>query len=183
MITNVTVFGGSRPNPTEYDAAQRLGHLLAAAGYTVLTGGYIGTMEAVSRGASEAGGHVVGITCEEIEAWRPVKANHWVKEERKVPRLRERLFGLIESCDAAVALPGGPGTLAEIAIMWNHLLTGAILPRPLILIGPGWRAVFETFYRALDEYTPADQRVWLLFADTVESAVEAIQTWQNPVSG
>lgn len=179
-IENVTVFGGSRPNPPEYETAMRLGRLLAGAGYTVLTGGYIGVMEAVSRGAAEAGGYVIGITCDEIENWRPVKANQWVKEERKVPRIRERLFDLIEGCDAAVALPGGPGTLAEIAVMWNHLLAGSILPRPLVLVGAGWREVFETFYRTLDEYTPAEQRKWILFADSVEDAVETLQAWTGP---
>jgi uncharacterized protein (TIGR00730 family) len=183
LIQNVTVFGGSRPAPAEYDNAVRLGGLLAQAGYSVLTGGYIGVMEAVSRGASEAGGHVIGVTCEEIENWRPVKANGWVKEERRVPRLRERIFGLIEGCDAAIALPGGPGTLTEISIMWNHLLTSAILPRPLILVGPGWRKTFETFFRALDEYIPADQRVWLTFVDTAEQAVEAVKSWKSPISG
>jgi uncharacterized protein (TIGR00730 family) len=183
MIRNVTVFGGSRPGADEYDKALRLGRLLAEAGCNVLTGGYIGVMEAVSRGASEAGGHVIGITCEEIENWRPVKANGWVKEERRVPRLRERLFGLIEGCDAAIALPGGPGTLAEIAIMWNHLLTGAILPRPLVLVGNGWRETFETFYRTLGEYTPADQREWLIFVQLPEEAVEAVKAWKNPISG
>ena len=57
----------------------------------MLTGGYIGTMEAVSRGAAEAGGHVIGVTCEEIEAWRPVRVNAWVKEEIRRKTLMERL--------------------------------------------------------------------------------------------
>ena len=71
----VTVFGGSQPGEDSpaYSQAIELGRLLASRGHTVLTGGYIGSMEAVSRGAAEAGGHVVGVTCEEIEAWRPVK--------------------------------------------------------------------------------------------------------------
>jgi uncharacterized protein (TIGR00725 family) len=175
MIKHVTVFGGSRPSQKEYDQALRLGRLLAEAGFAVLTGGYIGVMEAVSRGAAEAGGHVIGVTCEEIENWRPVKANGWLKEERKVARLRDRLFGLIEGCDAAIALPGGPGTLTEIAVMWNHLLTQAILPRKLILVGPGWRETFDAFYRALGEYTPEDQRQWLLFAENVDDAARMLK--------
>jgi len=71
-----------RANPTEPDYAQalHLGKLLGQAGCTVLTGGYIGTMEAVSRGAAENGGHVIGVTCEEIETWRKVRVNRWVKK-------------------------------------------------------------------------------------------------------
>ena len=61
----------------------------------------MGTMEAVSRGAHEAGGHVVGVTCESIETWRPVKMNQWAKEERRNKTLIERLQGLINGCDAA----------------------------------------------------------------------------------
>jgi uncharacterized protein (TIGR00725 family) len=106
---NITIFGGSSPQPgsVPYQNAYNLGQLLAKAGHTVLTGGYIGTMEAVSRGAAEAGGHVVGVTCSEIENWRPTKANAWVTEERIFPTLQDRLHELIFNCDAAMALPGG----------------------------------------------------------------------------
>src|SRR5258706_7067007 len=111
---NISVFGGSQPKEGDaaYVEAQELGKLLAEHGHTVLTGGYIGTMEAVSKGASEAGGHVIGVTCDEIERWRAVKANAWVQEERRYPTVRARLDALIEGCQAAIALPGGPRTLA-----------------------------------------------------------------------
>jgi uncharacterized protein (TIGR00730 family) len=174
MIRAVTVFGGSRPTPEDYEQALHLGRLLGGSGYIVLTGGYIGVMEAVSRGASEAGGHVIGVTCDEIEAWRPISANAWVKEERRFARLRERLFALIEGCDAAIALPGGPGTLTEIAEMWNHLLIGALSPRPLILVGDGWRATFAQFFQSFDAYIPTEQRRWLSFTQTVEEAVQML---------
>src|SRR5512146_2138496 len=104
----VSVFGGSQPREGDaaYAEAMELGKLLAERGHTVLTGGYIGTMEAVSRGANEAGGHVIGVTCEDIEAWRAVNHNPWVMEELRFPSLRLRLFGLIDNCEAALALPG-----------------------------------------------------------------------------
>jgi len=107
-MSQISVFGSSQPLPgqPEYVAAQRLGQLLAQAGHTVITGGYIGTMEAVSHGAADAGGHVIGVTCAEIEAWRPVKANLWVLEERRFPTLRARLFELIDTCDVS-APPNG----------------------------------------------------------------------------
>jgi uncharacterized protein (TIGR00725 family) len=173
---NVTVFGGSQPTPGEaaYEQAVLLGQRLAQAGHTVLTGGYIGTMEAVSRGAAEAGGFVVGVTCDEIEAWRPVGCNAYVTEERREATLRLRLFRLIEDSDAALALPGGVGTLAEIAMMWSHLLTEAIAPRPLILIGPEWRQVFDTFYAALGIYVSDRQRRWVSFAQDIDEAVELL---------
>jgi len=101
----VTVFGGAGPKPGDpaYLEALELGRELAQAGHSVLTGGYIGTMEAVSRGAAEAGGHVIGVTCDEIETWRAVSPNAWVQEEWRYPSLRQRLFALMDHCDA------GPG--------------------------------------------------------------------------
>ncbi len=173
---NVTVFGGSNPDEKDYQQAERLGFLLGQAGFTVITGGYIGVMEAVSKGAAQAGAHVVGITCEQIEDWRPVKPNRWINEERRYPTLRERLFALVDGCEAAIALSGGPGTLTEIALTWNLLLTESISPRPLILVGASWRAVVDQFFAALSTYIPNNQRHWLTFADTVEQAVEQLHS-------
>jgi len=171
---NITVFGSSIPRPGEpdYHQAMRLGELIAKAGYTALTGGYIGTMEAVSRGAAEAGGHVIGVTCAEIERWRKKHANPWVKEERHFATLNERLHELITACDAAIALPGGPGTLTEITLLWNMLVIEALTPRPLVLVGEGWHKVFQTYLETMSEYLqPGDSR-WILFADTVETALQ-----------
>jgi uncharacterized protein (TIGR00725 family) len=167
---NVTVFGSSQPKPADpdYEAAMTLGQLLGSDGHTVLTGGYIGTMEAVSRGASTAGAHVIGVTCDQIETFRPGKPNHWVKEERRYKYLYERIIALIEGCDAAIALPGGPGTLTEISTMWNLLLIGAISFRPLILIGSGWEFSFNTIFYQMDKYIPGEQRRWLSFAPDID---------------
>lgn len=175
---NITVFGSSKPRPGEPDylQAMRLGELIARAGHTVLTGGYIGTMEAVSRGAAEAGGHVIGVTCAQIERWRNTGANPWVKEERRFETLNERLDELINACDAAIALPGGPGTLTEITLFWNLLVIEALPPRPLVLVGKDWRIVFQTYLERMNVYLmPGDER-WLLYADTIEVALQLAET-------
>jgi hypothetical protein len=174
---NITVFCSSQTKPGDpyYLQAMRLGQLIAASGHIVLTGGYIGSMEAVSRGACEAGGHVVGITCDEIECWRPVKANPWVREERRFATIRQRLFALIESCDAALALPGGVGTLAEVTVMWNHMQTEALPPRPLVLIGPGWQELFGTFWRVFDPHIPTQHRSLLTFVKDIEEVISFIR--------
>lgn len=177
---NITVFGGSQPREGDsaYEEAMLLGRLLAGRGHTVLTGGYIGTMEAVSRGAHEAGGHVIGVTCEEIEAWRPVRPNQWVKEERRKKTLIERLQVLIEGCDAALALPGGPGTLTEIALFWNLMIVESRHRSPLILVGRGWQATFDQFFQEFHTYMPVNQRDLLLFAEDIHTAVEQVEGWQ-----
>lgn len=173
----ITVFGGSQPVPGDqaYESALRLGRYLGAEGYTVLTGGYIGTMEAISRGAKESGGYVIGVTCDEIESWRPVSPNPWIHEEKRFPTLRQRLFSLIEDCDIALALPGGIGTLAEISVMWSHLQTRAIAERPLILIGPGWSSIMSTFYTNLGDYIADDDRLLLVFCPDVDATIELLR--------
>jgi uncharacterized protein (TIGR00730 family) len=173
---NITVFGGSQPKEGDsaYREAFELGRLLAQAGHSVLTGGYIGTMEAISRGASEAGGHVIGVTCGEIEKWRPVKPNRWVKEERRFLTLQERLSELIKGCDAAIALPGGPGTLTEIALTWNLMIVESLPRRPMVLVGTGWQTVLNQFMSSFDNYLPPFQRDLLQFAPDVQSAVTMV---------
>ena len=175
--TKITVFGGSSPKVGEpaYEAARWFGSQLAERGFTVVSGGYIGTMEAVSRGANEAGGHVIGITCDEIEAWRPIKANPWVLEEIRFPTLRQRLYGLIDLCDGAVALPGGIGTLAEISVLWSQLQTGASQPRPFVLVGSGWRITLATFIQELGEYVPHHSRNLLACVGDEAAAVQSLE--------
>ncbi|MEW6030610.1 MAG: LOG family protein [Chloroflexota bacterium] len=176
----VAVFGGSQPKEGDaaYAEAQELGRLLAERGHTVLTGGYIGTMEAVSRGAFEAGGHVIGVTCAEIEKWRAVGANRWVKEEWKKETLIERLQAIVEGSDAAMALPGGPGTLTEIALTWNLMIIESLHRRPLILIGDGWQSVFGQVFTKLGGYTSQTQRELVQFAPDVQTAVKTLEGWQ-----
>ncbi len=175
---NVSVFGGSQPPPVSsaYKEAYELGKSLASAGHSVLTGGYIGTMEAVSRGAAEAGGHVIGVTCNDIETWRVVKPNAWVQEERRFATMQERLNKLVKACDAAIALPGGPGTLTEIALTWNLMIVQSMAPKPLILIGPGWRSTLSTFIDSFDVYVPQSQRDLLRFAPDVISSLALLNS-------
>jgi uncharacterized protein (TIGR00730 family) len=173
---NVTVFGGSQPKEGDpaYKEAYELGKNLAQAGHTVLTGGYIGTMEAVSRGANDAGGHVIGVTCADIEAWRQVKPNAWVQEQRRFATLQERLNELVLACEAAIALPGGPGTLTEIALSWNLMIVHSMPVKPLILIGVGWVSLMESFYKSFDDYIPQSQRELLHFVPDGISAVSLL---------
>ena len=173
----VSVFGGSatRPATPAYADAHTLGGLLARAGWTVATGGYSGVMEAASRGAAEAGGHVIGVTCNLIENWKGLRANPWVKEERKFATLRERLNYLVEFCDAAVALPGGIGTLSEVALTWSLLQTGEIKRKPLVAVGQVWSETVSTFIREAEGYLHDGDAKLLRVADNLEEVVSLIQ--------
>ncbi len=137
----ITVFGSSRPiqATADYEQARRLGEELARAGFIVCNGGYGGVMEAVSLGASEAGGHVIGITADQFSA----EANRWVAEQVRVKTWRERLFALIDRGDGYVACRGGTGTLVELAVVWEMLNKGVMGPKPFVVLGDFWRPILE----------------------------------------
>jgi uncharacterized protein (TIGR00730 family) len=174
----VAVFGGAgaRPQDDIYHQAVELGAGLARAGHTVMTGGYIGIMEAASKGAGEAGGHVIGVTCEEIESFRPTKPNAWIKEEWRYVTLADRLVNLVNRCEAAIAMPGGVGTLAEISILWNQILIKAIPPKPVILVGDGWQVTFDTLLTAQDGFIAPHDRDLIKFAPDVHSALRILDS-------
>jgi len=170
----VTVFGAGAPPPESpvYAEARAMGHLLAEAGYAVATGGYGGVMAGVSQGAHEAGGHVIGVTCERIEQYRHAQKNPWVREEVRYQMMRDRMYHLITFADALVAMRGGVGTLGEVAAAWNGMQTGEIPARPFVLVGPGWRATFDVFLAEMDGLVkPSDVGLLTFCADPGEAII------------
>ena len=178
MTKIISVFGGSSPQPgsAAYHEAMQMGRLLAQAGYTVATGGYNGVMAAVSCGATEVGGHVIGVTCNLLESWREgLAANSWVKQEIKFGSLRERLYHLVSFCDAAVALGGGIGTLSEVSLMWSLMQTNEIPRKPLVLVGPLWRKSLSEFLQHAEAYVGETDKTLLAFADQVDGVLELLK--------
>lgn len=168
----VTIFGGSRcgENSEEYREALRLGELLAEAGYTICTGGYLGVMEAASRGARNKGGRVLGIVMNQFKG----EPNRFLTDKVATNHFYDRLQNLITRSVAFVALKGGMGTVTEISLVWNKLQTRVLDPRPLVLIGDCWKPVVECWQQNL---IVSDADVSLLdFAANAESAFEMIKT-------
>jgi uncharacterized protein (TIGR00730 family) len=180
----IAVYGGAQPKPGDevYQQGVLLGQWIGENGHTVLTGGYMGIMEAVSQGAAEKGGHVIGVTCLELEQWRNTKANRWVREEWKLPTLRERLWTILSNSDLGIAMPGGAGTLAEISMLWNHQIIGLLPDSPIILIGEGWQNMFEVFYSHLGKYIADHDRHHLHFAPDVKQAIQIVEQYAKTIS-
>ena len=130
----IAVFGSSRrdEDSEHYREAYDLGRVLARAGYAVLSGGYNGSMGAVSRGADEAGGRVIGITCAVFD---PLPPNAWLTEEIKAPTMLDRLAIMLDRSDGFVAVRGGIGTLSEVTLAWSLLQTRSQTGKPL---GAAW---------------------------------------------
>lgn len=133
-------------------------------------------MAAVSRGAVEAGGHTIGVTCETMSrAGR--RTNPWIQEEVRCPTARDRLLTLVRMADAAVALDGGIGTLSEIAFCAIQIQTGELSPRPLLLLGPLWKDTFESFFRSATEYVKDSDRALFNFISSPADAAGIIQEY------
>jgi hypothetical protein len=171
----IAVFGSSAPQEgqPDYEQAREVGRLLAEADFAVATGGYSGTMMAVSCGAAEAGGHVIGVTCSQVEQFRPLGPNRWITEEIRYPTLRERLIHLVEQNDGMIVLPGGIGTLSEMALAWSLIQVEEISARPLILMGQMWKDTVKAFVQAAYVYETHQELI--KFALTPEEAVEALK--------
>lgn len=137
----ITVFGSSRPKECDpdYAEARLLGRVLAQSGFAVCSGGYAGVMEAVSRGAKEAGGKTYGVTAEFFRA----KTNQWIDVEVRMKTWQERLFELIRLADAFVACKGGTGTLVELAVVWEMLNKSVLEGRPFAVLGDFWTPILD----------------------------------------
>lgn len=176
----VSVFGSSAPRPDSqaYATAREVGRLLAEAGFAVATGGYSGTMAAVSQGAAEAGGQVIGVTSDQIEQFRPMGPNKWVNHEVRYPSLRERLNHLVVDNEGIIVLPGGIGTLSEMALAWSLLQVGEMPPRPIALLGNQWRNTIQAFVD--DQYVRPEHLALLRLAATPQEAIDQMSTFQRP---
>jgi len=115
----ITVFGTSKAveGDAVFELAMEAGRALAAAGFDIANGGYGGTMLASAQGAAKAGAQVFGVTC---KAFRRGKANPYVSTELSTENLDQRLKKLVEIGDGYLVLPGGTGTLLELAHVWEH---------------------------------------------------------------
>lgn len=170
----VAVFGSAAPKPGSlaYSQAEALGKVLAEMNATVMTGGYCGTMEAVSKGAAENGGKTIGVTCKDIDQYRPGGPNRWVQEEIPTENLNRRLEVLTRQPDAFLGLPGGLGTLCEITLALNLMAVESITPRPLILIGEGWRKSWSAILESNQSMISSAHAAYLQFA---KNNIEATQ--------
>ena len=125
-MKHVTVFGSSRcvKGDQEYIFAESIGNMLGKLGHNVATGGYQGTMEAISKGASKHAVSVIGVTVPSLFSNMSkdsfeVKANEYISKEIQTESLSDRIHHLLENSKAIIVLPGKIGTLTELIVAWN----------------------------------------------------------------
>ena len=130
----VSVFGSARTaaDHPEYAAGRALGGALARAGFAVITGGGPGAMEAVNRGASEAGGVSVGLG---IELPFEQRLNNWVDVGIHFRYFFARKTMFVKYAQAFVIMPGGFGTLDELFESLTLVQTRKVTRFPVLLYG------------------------------------------------
>jgi len=148
----ISIFGSYAPQPGEalYQQAYAVGHALGTAGYVVCNGGYDGTMEASCKGAKEAGGATIGVTCEVFNDYRGqrLRANRYVDDERCHEHILPRIEHMLRISAGYVFLEGGTGTFSELGIVWEFVAKRLIDPRPIFIFGEFWLPMVERLIAA-----------------------------------
>lgn len=173
----VTVFGSARilPGSLQYQNAEKIGAALAKLGFTVMTGGGPGIMEAANKGAYEAGGYSVG--CNII---LPVeqKPNAYLHNWIDIPYFFVRKVMLLKYSYAFIVMPGGFGTLDELFESLTLIQTQKIKEFTVILFGKEFhKELLEHLENMRQQQTISETDYDLIFVtDSVEEITEKLQT-------
>jgi uncharacterized protein (TIGR00730 family) len=168
----VTVFGSARtwPDDPNYELARRMGATLARLGFTVMTGGGPGIMEAANRGAREAGGRSVGCNIELPFEQQP---NPYLDRCVTLRFFSVRKTLLESYSYGFIVFPGGAGTVDEMFETLTLIQTGKMEPLPIVLMGAEYWCEMLRFVEKMAEagtMSPRDPR--LIYAtDAVDDAI------------
>lgn len=173
----VTFFGSARilPNSEQYQLAHELAKAVALAGYTVITGGGPGVMEAANRGAYEAGAESVGLNIALPMEQRP---NPYVKTLLNFRYFFVRKVMFVKYSKAFIIMPGGFGTMDELFESVTLIQTHKIQPFPVILVGRSFWAPLLTWIeeglQARGLISDADRRI-MRVADSAEDVLSILK--------
>jgi hypothetical protein len=172
----VTVFGSARFHEDHpfYQLAREVGAGLAKLGFTVMTGGGPGIMEAANRGAREAGGASIGCN---IELPKEQKPNLYLDRWVTFDHFFIRKVMLVKYSYGFFVLPGGLGTMDELFEALTLIQNGKIHHFPVVLMGREyWQRLVELLARMVDAGTiGAEDLKLLLFTDSVDEAMEHLR--------
>lgn len=169
----VTVFGSARfqPGHPYYQLALEVGRELALAGFTVITGGGPGAMEAANRGAHEAGGRSVGLN---IKLPHEQEPNPYVDQTVEFQYFFIRKVMLMKYSCAYIVLPGGLGTLDELFEAATLIQCGKVGPFPLVLLGETfWSGMRDFLFYMVEQGVFAPEEIG--FGRIVDSPKEAVE--------
>ena len=172
----VTVFGSARyrEGHEEYNLAREIGARFAREGFTVMTGGGPGLMEAANRGAKDVQGKSVGCNIELRQEQKPNPyLDHWITFRH----FFVRKLMLVKYSYAFIAMPGGFGTLDEIFEVATLIQTEKIKQFPLVLVGRTyWQPLLDFMRDRLvqSEMIAAEDYNRILITDSPAEAVRSV---------
>lgn len=172
----VTIFGSARTKPGTrwYELAREMGAASAELGFTVLTGGGPGIMQAGNQGAFEAGGRSIGVN---IILPFEQDVNPYVHRSVNMRYFFTRKTMLVKYSYAFIVMPGGAGTMDEMFETMTLIQTGKLKNFPIILMGKDfWQPLMDFLYKMADEgmISPEDPEL-IFFTDSVEEAKAHLQ--------
>lgn len=171
----VTVFGSARfkEDHEYYIAARKLSAEISKLGFTIMTGGGPGIMEAANRGAKDVNGLSVGCS---IELPHEQHSNPYLDKEVIFEHFYVRKVLLLKYSYAFVVMPGGGGTLDELFETFTLMQTQKIKEFPLVLFGSQyWKKVTDHIDVMIEEKTISPEDKDLIFVtDSIEEAIDYI---------
>lgn len=181
LTADVTIFGSARIKPGHkyYEEATKLGRLMAENGFSVVTGGGPGIMEAANKGATEGGGESIGLN---IQLPFEQRINKYVKHGMGFHFFFTRKVMLTSPSQAFVAFPGGFGTMDEMFEVMTLIQTHKMQPVPMVLVGKDFWSSLEVFIKeqmlsAQKTINPDDLNIFHI----VDSAEEAMAILKEKV--
>ena len=179
----VCVFGSARHGPDHplYARAREIGRGIGEAGFAVITGGGPGLMEAVNRGAREAGATSVGLN---ILLPHEQAMNPYVDIGLRFDYFFTRKLMFVRYSRSIVVLPGGYGTLDELFEAMTLIQTGEAIDHPVVLVGRDyWSGLFDWVREELlapGRISPADFEIPTLAEETSEIVAIACEGTDVP---
>jgi len=163
----VTVFGSALPSTgnEEYQTAYDLGRYLAERGIGVCSGGYQGTMEAVSKGCKDAQGYSIGVIVDLFNR----TPNPFLDELIEEKTLFGRINRMIDRGDGFIALRGGTGTLLELVTVWELFNKNLSDLKPVAAHGAMWKSFVNDINKRM-EYENRTTNIVKAFDDVIECA-------------
>ena len=171
VYPGVTIFGSARtkPDDPDYQKAEKLAELLVRAGFSVITGGGPGIMEAANKGASNAGGYSVGLN---IRLPMEQEPNPYANIKLEFRYFFVRKVMLAKYSVAFVFFPGGFGTMDEMFEILTLVQTRKIRPVPIVLVDKQfWKPLVSWFTKTLipeNKISPQDLEIFKIFDEPEE---------------
>jgi uncharacterized protein (TIGR00730 family) len=175
----VTIYGSARTQEDHdiYRSAEEIGYRLGKLGFSVITGGGPGVMEAANKGARRAGTKSIGLN---IELPEEQQANRFATRTISFNHFFARKVMLVKYATAFVIMPGGLGTLDELTEVLTLMQTHKIKPFPVLLFGSGYWQGFLDWLRncvlAKGNISAEDMEL-LVVCDTPGEVVDMIESW------